>query len=270
MECHAPWRPPPPSPPPRPPRRPPLPPASSPSPPLAPPPVLEVSADKSCHFGGTMKIAMSRHSADEEVARIVVRMQRWESTVEVVVLLAHEWNFDFTTNDLVGGVPCPTSNKADAPCLSCPISRPPDAQLMPLCCPSQATLCPCLMPQLMPIFCPPHVHLMLHVKSSAALLLSISTPCLLTPCPAPGQSSLHPLPTFPYSAYQMSISCQHFPTFCLLVPQARTALISQSLEPAADATRLVFKPFPPQEGSPPFFGFNVHGRGIGLLRLSCR
>lgn len=52
--------------------------------------------------------------------------------------------------------------------------------------------------------------------------------------------------------------------------QARTALFSQALEPAADATLLIFQPTQPLDGESPFFGFNVKGRRARLGRLSCR
>jgi len=51
---------------------------------------------------------------------------------------------------------------------------------------------------------------------------------------------------------------------------ARTSLYSQTLEPTADATLLIFKPSPPSGASTPFFGFNAQGHDVQLGRLSCR
>jgi len=51
---------------------------------------------------------------------------------------------------------------------------------------------------------------------------------------------------------------------------AQVILVSQSLEPAADATLLVFQVQEPTKGASAWFGFNAHGRKLQLDTLSCR
>ena len=71
------------------------------SPPAPPPPVMEVAADKGCSLGGSMKVEMVRAKGPEVTARVVVRLARWKSNVEVLVVIGHEWNSGLAVTDLV-------------------------------------------------------------------------------------------------------------------------------------------------------------------------